>query len=91
MGRRKKKPSNLMLMNCPGAVMAEVSPAKTIFNTLSLKCLLYFMVKIDCFKTYLLYYASMVEMHSVVSSKTSSNTFTVSNAVNIVTLFSTAH
>ena len=36
-------------------------------------------------------YASMVEMVRVVSSRTSSRTFTVSSAVNTVTLFSTAH
>ena len=35
-------------------------------------------------------YASMVEMVKVVSSSTSSSTFTVSSAVNMVTLFSTA-
>ena len=39
---------------------------------------------------YIISYASIVEIVSVVSSSTSSNAFTVSNDVNIVTLYSVA-
>ena len=46
-------------------------------------------VKNSCFMT-ASSYASMVEMHMVVSSRTSSSTRTVSSAVNTLTLFSVA-
>ena len=41
-------------------------------------------------KVYTVYFESIVETRSVISSSTSSSTFTVSNAVKTVTLFSTA-
>lgn len=71
-------------------VMAEVSPARTILQTLSVSLSLLCIVKTDCFKREPPY-ASIVEIPRVVSSRTSKSTRTVSSAVKTVTLFSTAH
>ena len=49
MGRRRNLPDSRMFTNCPGAVMAEVSPDSTILYTLSVSAVLLRMVKMLCF------------------------------------------
>jgi len=70
------------------AVIAEVSPQSRILNTDSVSAVFSMISKIPCFIT--TPYASIVEIVSVVSSRTSKSTLTVSKAVKIVTLFSVA-
>ena len=88
MGRRRKKPSSFIFMNCPGEVMPLTSPLSTILYTLEVSGTFPAIVNKDCFIFF--NYASIVDMVCVVSSSTSSSTLTVSREVNIVALFSVA-
>ena len=78
-----------MLTNCPGAVIHCVSPSRRMRQTAAVSGS-FSSMRYNPFLYMADYFESMVDTRSVISSSTSSSTFTVSSAVKTVTLFSTA-